>query len=102
MNLPTEGAPADDITQLDHGSVPPRVMVVDDHPMWRDAVERDLSAAGIDIVATAATGAEAINRARPSGVKGTYIKKVTLSSTMGPGVKLDLAAFATVVAAAAE
>jgi large subunit ribosomal protein L1 len=45
---------------------------------------------------------EAINRARPSGVKGTYIKKVTLSSTMGPGVKLDLAGFATSVAAAAE
>jgi hypothetical protein len=35
-------------------------------------------------------------------VKGTYIKKATLSSTMGPGVKLDLAAFAAVVAAAAE
>jgi large subunit ribosomal protein L1 len=45
---------------------------------------------------------EAINRARPSGVKGTYIKKATLSSTMGPGVKLDLAAFVTAVAAAAE
>jgi large subunit ribosomal protein L1 len=45
---------------------------------------------------------EAINKARPSGVKGTYIKKVTLSSTMGPGVKLDTAAFATTVAAAAE
>jgi len=39
-----------------------RVMVVDDHPMWRDAVERDLTAAGLDIVATAATGTEAINR----------------------------------------
>ena len=36
---------------------------------------------------------EAINRARPSGVKGTYMKKATLSSTMGPGVKLDLASF---------
>ena len=45
---------------------------------------------------------EAINRARPSGVKGTYIKKATLSSTMGPGVKLDLAAFVAAVAAAAE
>ena len=33
----------------------------------------------------------AINRARPSGAKGTYIEKVSLSSTMGPGVKLDLA-----------
>jgi len=33
---------------------------------------------------------DAIGRARPSGVKGTYIKKATLSSTMGPGVKLDV------------
>ncbi|MDN5744939.1 MAG: response regulator transcription factor [Nocardioidaceae bacterium] len=39
-----------------------RVMVVDDHPMWRDAVERDLVAAGLEVVATAATGAEAISR----------------------------------------
>jgi len=31
-----------------------RVMVVDDHPMWRDAVERDLAAAGYDVVAVAA------------------------------------------------
>ncbi|HWI43296.1 MAG TPA: response regulator transcription factor [Nocardioides sp.] len=41
---------------------PIRVMVVDDHPMWRDAVERDLAAAGFAVVATAATGTEAINR----------------------------------------
>ena len=33
----------------------------------------------------------AITRGKPSGVKGTYIKKVALSSTMGPGVKVDLA-----------
>jgi large subunit ribosomal protein L1 len=45
---------------------------------------------------------EAINKARPSGVKGTYIKKATLSSTMGPGVKLDLAGLVATVAAAAE
>jgi len=48
-----------------------RVMVVDDHPMWRDAVERDLVAAGFDVVATAATGDEAIARfaaARPNVV----------------------------------
>ncbi|MBM0127803.1 response regulator transcription factor [Pimelobacter simplex] len=37
-------------------------MVVDDHPMWRDAVERDLQAAGFDVVAVAATGDEAIAR----------------------------------------
>ncbi|WP_148575147.1 response regulator [Nocardioides caldifontis] len=39
-------------------------MVVDDHPMWRDAVCRDLEAAGLEVVATAATGEEALVRAR--------------------------------------
>ena len=34
---------------------------------------------------------EAVTRARPSGAKGAYVKKVSLSSTMGPGVSLDLA-----------
>jgi len=33
---------------------------------------------------------DAIARQRPTGVKGLFIKKVSLSSTMGPGVKLDL------------
>jgi len=32
----------------------------------------------------------AISRAKPSGAKGTFIKKVSLSSTMGPGVKLEI------------
>jgi DNA-binding NarL/FixJ family response regulator len=46
-----------------------RVMVVDDHPMWRDAVERDLQAAGFDVVGVAANGDEALARfpaARPN------------------------------------
>jgi len=33
--------------------------------------------------------ADAVNRAKPAGAKGTFIKKVSLSSTMGPGLKLD-------------
>lgn len=33
---------------------------------------------------------DAINKAKPSGVKGSYMKKIALSSTMGPGVKIDI------------
>ena len=54
---------------MDEQSV--RVMVVDDHPMWRDAVERDLAAAGFQVGAVAATGDEALARfpaARPQVV----------------------------------
>ncbi|MFL6137341.1 MAG: response regulator [Frankiaceae bacterium] len=35
-------------------------MVVDDHPIWRDAVTGDLAAAGFDVVATAGDGEQAI------------------------------------------
>jgi len=52
-------------------SGPIRVMVVDDHPMWRDAVARDLAEAGYDVAATAADGAQAlrvIGAARPDVV----------------------------------
>jgi large subunit ribosomal protein L1 len=54
------------------------------------------------LVANVTAFLDAINRARPSGVKGTYIKKVTLSSTMGPGIKLDLGGLGGVAAGAAE
>ncbi|MDT0323510.1 response regulator transcription factor [Streptomyces millisiae] len=39
-------------------------MVVDDHPMWRDAVARDLGEAGMEVVATAGEGPQAVSRAR--------------------------------------
>ena len=37
-----------------------RVMIVDDHPMWRDAVGRDLAESGFDVVATVGEGAQAL------------------------------------------
>jgi DNA-binding NarL/FixJ family response regulator len=51
--------------------VPVRVMVVDDHPLWREAVARDVGEAGFDVVATAGDGVEAVRRvpaARPDVV----------------------------------
>ncbi len=46
------------------GTTPIRVMVVDDHPMWRDAVARDLSESGFEVVATAGDGDQAVRRAK--------------------------------------
>jgi len=38
--------------------------------------------------------ADAVTRAKPTGAKGNYVKKVALSSTMGPGLRLDIASLA--------
>jgi large subunit ribosomal protein L1 len=38
---------------------------------------------------------DAVNRAKPTGAKGTYMERAALSSTMGPGVKLDLSTLQT-------
>jgi len=37
---------------------------------------------------------DAVNRAKPSGAKGNYVKKVSVTSTMGPGLKLDISTLA--------
>ena len=44
---------------------PTRVMVVDDHPMWRDSVSRDLSEAGFEVVAATGEGLQAMRIAAP-------------------------------------
>jgi large subunit ribosomal protein L1 len=50
------------------------------------------------IVANLAALVDAVNRARPSGVKGQYLRNLTIASTMGPGIRVDVPA---VLAAAA-
>jgi len=50
------------------------------------------------IVENLATLVDAINRAKPSGAKGQYLRTLTISSTMGPGIRVDVPA---VLAAAA-
>ena len=57
-----DGGSADTVARPGGGG-PIRVMVVDDHPMWRDAVARDLSESGFDVVATAGDGEQAVRRA---------------------------------------
>jgi DNA-binding NarL/FixJ family response regulator len=51
-------SPGDDEAAGGSGAV--RVMVVDDHPIWRDAAARTLSEAGYSVVATAGSGAQAL------------------------------------------
>jgi large subunit ribosomal protein L1 len=43
------------------------------------------------LLANARAFADAIIKAKPAGAKGTYLKKIALSSTMGPGVRVDIA-----------
>ena len=43
-----------------------------------------------DLIENVRTIYEALLKARPASAKGQFIKKITLSSTMGPGVKVDL------------
>jgi large subunit ribosomal protein L1 len=42
------------------------------------------------LVANLATLVDAINRAKPSGAKGTYLRTLTIATTMGPGIRVDI------------
>ena len=50
-----------------------------------------------DLIKNYATLADAVLRAKPSSAKGTFVKSVYLSTTMGPGIKLDPKNFAAEV-----
>ena len=52
------------------------------------------------LVANLAVLLDAINRARPAGAKGTYLKGLTIASTMSPGVRVDLPGLLAVASAA--
>jgi DNA-binding NarL/FixJ family response regulator len=69
-------------------------MVVDDHPMWRDGVARDLGERGFDVVATAVDGAAALRiiaAARPDvvlmdlhgGASGYLMKSASVDELVG-------------------
>lgn len=44
-----------------------------------------------DIIINVRALADAVNKAKPSGAKGTFMKKASISSSQGPGVKVDIA-----------
>jgi large subunit ribosomal protein L1 len=43
---------------------------------------------------------DAINRAKPAGAKGHYLRSLTIANTMGPGIRVDLPAVLAAAAAA--
>jgi len=47
-----------------------------------------------------ATLIDAINRAKPAGAKGHYLQGLTIASTMGPGIRVDVPALLAAAAAA--
>jgi large subunit ribosomal protein L1 len=55
-------------------------------PVGRASFDADQLAANL------AALVDAINRAKPSGAKGTYLKTLTIATTMGPGIRVDIPA----------
>ncbi len=53
-----------------------------------------------ELVANLAALIDAVNRAKPAGAKGQYLRSLTIASTMGPGIRIDIPAVLAVAAAA--
>ena len=68
-----------------------RVMVVDDHPMWRAGIARDLAEAGYDVVATVGEGAQAV-RVAPAARPDVVVLDLQLPDLSGVDVIRGLVA----------
>lgn len=73
------------------GSAPVRVLVVDDHPIWRDGVARDLEAAGFTVCGTAGDVAQAVRVATATS-PGVVLLDLHLPDGSGVDVAIALAA----------
>src|SRR6476661_5827501 len=78
----------DEDEPIDDASI--TVVVADDHPMWRDAVARDLADAGFQVVGTAADGLSAIRRVKATS-PGVLVLDLNLPGVHGVGVCEQLA-----------
>jgi DNA-binding NarL/FixJ family response regulator len=67
-----------------------RVMVVDDHPMWRDGVARDLAEAGYEVVAAVGEGRQAVRIAQ-AVLPEVVVLDLRLPDMSGPEVARRLA-----------
>ena len=76
---------------MSDGSGATRVMVVDDHPMWREGVARDLTEGGFAVVATAGDGGEAVRRA-PAARPDVVVLDLQLPVLSGVEVTRELVA----------
>ena len=63
------------VKAVEHRQIYPR-------PGW---VEHDPE----ELVANIRAFADAVNKAKPTGAKGTFVKRIAVTSTMGPGVKVE-------------
>ena len=70
---------------------PLRVVVADDHPMWRDAVARDLVDAGFSVVGTAADGPSAVSRTLATA-PDVLVLDLNMPGMRGSAVCAELAA----------
>lgn len=86
------GCPERDIV----AGMPVRVMVVDDHPIWRDAVARDLADAGYEITAAVGEGGQAI-RVAPAARPDVVVLDLQLPDLPGVEVVRRLITIDTVV-----
>ncbi|HEY6742186.1 MAG TPA: response regulator transcription factor, partial [Lapillicoccus sp.] len=82
-SLEAEDEPVDDASIT--------VVVADDHPMWRDAVARDLTDAGFQVVGTAADGAAAVRRVKAT-TPDVLVLDLNLPGVHGVEVCAQLAA----------
>jgi DNA-binding NarL/FixJ family response regulator len=74
-------------------AAPIRVMVVDDHPMWRDSVARDLAEAGYHVVAAVGEGGQAV-RVAAAAAPAVVVLDLQLPDSSGVAVIRGLAATA--------
>jgi DNA-binding NarL/FixJ family response regulator len=72
-------------------AMPVRVMVVDDHPIWRDAVARDLAEAGYQVTAAVGEGAQAV-RVAPAARPDVVVLDLQLPDLSGVEVVRRLTA----------